>query len=99
MAQTHRVGVASRFIRGTGSELWWPHYPDNDLFNSIGNLLGKPAASVLPVNPKPHRMLQISGHVEITWTETKLAPSRDGTGRAAWFIPDVIRTVTGGGDT
>lgn len=89
-ADTSHRGGDPGFVRLRGGNLWWPDYPGNNLFNSIGNLLVDPAASLLFLDPEHERVLQLSGHAEVDWS-TPSQPDADGeTGRIVRFAPEVL---------
>jgi predicted pyridoxine 5'-phosphate oxidase superfamily flavin-nucleotide-binding protein len=81
---SHRGGPAG-LVRHDGPALWWPDYPGNDLFNSLGNLAVDPQAALLFVDFDAGRRLQLSGTAEVAWAE----PGRNGadgvTGRSVRF--------------
>ena len=78
---SHRGGSPG-FVRvDDGSRLWWPDYPGNNLFNSLGNIAVNPEASLLFFNFETGRTLQVSGTAAIDW-DAAGRPGDDGqTGR------------------
>src|ERR1700691_1936302 len=84
-SDTSHRGGAPGFVRVDGDRLWWPDYPGNNLFNSFGNLVVDPEASLLFFDFDSGRTLQLSGTAEVHWD----APGRPGddgqTGRRAVF--------------
>lgn len=85
---SHRGGSPG-FVRvdEDGGRLWWPDYPGNNLFNSLGNLAVNPEASLLFLDFDSGRTLQLSGTAEIEWVAAG-QPGDDGeTGRRVVFTP------------
>jgi predicted pyridoxine 5'-phosphate oxidase superfamily flavin-nucleotide-binding protein len=84
---SHRGGTPG-FVRvEDDGVLWWPDYPGNNMFNSLGNLAEDPTAALLFVDFTTGAALHLSGRAEIAWTE-EAAPGDDGgTGRRAKFTP------------
>jgi uncharacterized protein len=83
---SHRGGPAG-FVRVDAGTLWWPDYPGNNMFNSLGNLAVDPAASMLFVDFGTGQTLHLSGAAEVEWAEPG-APGDDGfTGRRIRFTP------------
>jgi uncharacterized protein len=81
---SHRGGPAG-FVRVEAGTLWWPDYPGNNMFNSLGNLAVDPAASMLFVDFGTGQTLHLSGVAEIEWAEPG-SPGDDGfTGRRIRF--------------
>ncbi|MGE0844332.1 pyridoxamine 5'-phosphate oxidase family protein [Pseudonocardia sp.] len=90
---SHRGGPAG-FVRVEDeTHLWWPDYPGNNMFNSLGNLHADPAAALLFVDFATGGMLHLSGTAQVQWTD---AAGDDGdTGRRVRFT--VERVVSGVG--
>lgn len=88
---SHRGGAAG-FVRLDGtSRLWWPDYPGNNLFNSLGNLAADPEAALLFVNFPGGRALQLSGTAGVEWDHAGEPGDDAGTGRRVVFtIQDLI---------
>lgn len=57
---SHRGG-APGFVRVDESGFWWPDYPGNNLFNSLGNLAVNPEAALLFFHFTAGRILHLSG--------------------------------------
>jgi uncharacterized protein len=86
---SHRGG-APGFVRVEGSQLWWPDYPGNNLFNSFGNLAVNPEAALLFLDFVTGRTLQLSGTAQVEWNEPG-QPGDDGhTGRLVRFTPEQV---------
>lgn len=85
---SHRGGPAG-FVRaepsaGGAQRLWWPDYPGNNMFNSLGNLAVDPAASLLFLDFAGRRALHLSGSAALGWD--RFGPGDDaGTGRRVEF--------------
>jgi predicted pyridoxine 5'-phosphate oxidase superfamily flavin-nucleotide-binding protein len=85
---SHRGGPAG-FVRVEDDRtLWWPDYPGNNMFNSLGNVAIDPTAAVLFVDFATGRTLHLSGRAGLEATEAG-APGDDGhTGRRVRFRLD-----------
>jgi uncharacterized protein len=90
---SHRGGSPG-FVRvEEDGRLWWPDYPGNNLFNSLGNIAVDPEASLLFFDFETGRTLQLSGTAEIEW-DAAGGPGDDGhTGRRVVFT---VRHVAAG---
>jgi uncharacterized protein len=89
---SHRGG-APGFVHVGDTEIWWPDYPGNNMFNSFGNLAVDPAAALLFADFGTSRTLQLSGTAVVEWTEPGAAGDDGGTGRRVRFTPG--RVVAG----
>lgn len=89
---SHRGG-APGFVRAAPGHLWWPDYPGNNMFNSLGNLSADPTAALLFLDFRAGIALQLSGEAEVNWSDP--AAGEDGsTGRRVRFVPQrVISTA------
>ena len=89
-ADTSHRGGEPGFVRWVDGELWWPDYPGNNLFNSIGNLVVNPAASLLFLDDEHGTRVQLSGRGVVEWIPDS-GPHADGeTGRRIRFVPEEI---------
>ncbi|TGD87602.1 pyridoxamine 5'-phosphate oxidase [Mycolicibacterium sp. CH28] len=92
---SHRGGPAG-FVRTEDDRLWWPDYPGNNLFNSLGNLAVDPTAAVLFLDFRTGATLQLSGVAALTWDDEHddEGPS---TGRGVMFTPRrvVVTDISG----
>jgi predicted pyridoxine 5'-phosphate oxidase superfamily flavin-nucleotide-binding protein len=86
---SHRGGPAG-FVRVEGATLWWPDYPGNNMFNSLGNLAVDPAAGMLFVDFAAGETLHLSGTAEVEWDEPGSAGDDGHTGRRIRFTPRKI---------
>jgi len=75
---SHRGGPPG-FVHVDGDTLWWPDYPGNNMFNSLGNLAVDPTATLLFVDFGTGATLHVSGKAAVEW----VTPSDidGGTGR------------------
>ncbi|WP_116198427.1 pyridoxamine 5'-phosphate oxidase family protein [Amycolatopsis circi] len=89
---SHRGG-APGFVRVEGNALWWPDYPGNNLFNSLGNLAANPEAALLFFDFATGQALQVSGTAAIEWGEAGRSGDDGYTGRIVRF--EVRRIVSG----
>jgi hypothetical protein len=81
---SHRGGPPG-CVRVDGGQLWWPDYPGNNMFNSLGNLAVDPEAALLFLDFDTGRTLQLTGAAEVQWAEPG-EPGDDGhTGRRVRF--------------
>jgi predicted pyridoxine 5'-phosphate oxidase superfamily flavin-nucleotide-binding protein len=81
---SHRGGGAG-FLRWQGSSLWWPDYPGNNLFNSLGNLHVDPEAALLVPDFERHLALHLHGTAKLVVTGS--ADDEGHTGRRIVFSP------------
>jgi uncharacterized protein len=63
---SHRGG-RSGFVAVTGDNLTIPDYPGNHYYNTLGNLLGEPRASLLFLDFESGDLLQLQGIAEVDW--------------------------------
>ncbi len=95
-ADTSHKGGPAGFVRSEGSSLWWPDYAGNNLFNSMGNLVLDPTASLLFLDFTAGTALHLSGRAEVEWLAAG-SPGDDGdTGRRIRFHPEqAVSRATG----
>jgi predicted pyridoxine 5'-phosphate oxidase superfamily flavin-nucleotide-binding protein len=86
---SHRGG-APGFVRVDDPGLWWPDYPGNNMFNSLGNLTVNPAAALLFVDFGTGGTLHLTGTATVEWIESGVAGDDAGTGRRVRFVPRAI---------
>lgn len=77
---SHRGG-APGFVRVAGDRLWWPDYPGNNLFNSLGNLQSDPHAALYVPDFESGRGLHLSGTAELVLAPPGQDAAPDETGR------------------
>jgi predicted pyridoxine 5'-phosphate oxidase superfamily flavin-nucleotide-binding protein len=64
---SHRGGRPG-FVRVLDERtLEFPDYPGNNMFNSLGNLVGYPRAGLLFVDFERGDLLQLTGHAQVLW--------------------------------
>jgi hypothetical protein len=80
---SHRGGPPG-FVRVDGDQLWWPDYPGNNMFNSMGNIQVDPTTSLLFVDFATGDTLHLSGTATIEWDHFD---DEGGTGRRVRFTP------------
>ena len=74
---SHRGGREG-FVRvDTPERLWWPDYPGNNMFNSLGNLAVDDEAALLFVDFTTGATLHISGTARVQWSPRSVAFSID----------------------
>jgi uncharacterized protein len=91
---SHRGGPPGFVRSADGGGLWWPDYPGNNLFNSLGNLAVDPAAALLFLDFNTARTLQLSGTAEVDWAAVALPGDEGRAGRRVTFA--VQRVVARG---
>ncbi|POR56696.1 pyridoxamine 5'-phosphate oxidase family protein [Bosea psychrotolerans] len=69
---SHRGGRPG-FVGIDGEVLSVPDFAGNNYFNTLGNLLRDPRASLLFIDFENGAMLQLQGHVEIVWSGPEVA--------------------------
>lgn len=84
---SHRGGPAG-FVRvDDDGGLWWPDYPGNNMFNSLGNLAVDPTAAMLFVDFATGDTVQLTGTAAVDWTRSGVPGDDGGTGRRVRFMP------------
>jgi predicted pyridoxine 5'-phosphate oxidase superfamily flavin-nucleotide-binding protein len=78
---SHRGGEAG-FLRLEGSVITVPDYAGNRYFNTLGNLLREPRASLLIVDFARGDILQLQGVARVLWQEHGMA--EDARAQRAW---------------
>ncbi|TDD70646.1 pyridoxamine 5'-phosphate oxidase [Jiangella aurantiaca] len=85
---SHRGGPAG-FVRVDDHQtLWWPDFPGNNMFNSLGNLAVDPAAALLFVDFTTGRTLHLAGQAVLETTASGVAGDDGHTGRRVRFHLD-----------
>ena len=67
--------------------LWWPDYPGNNMFNSMGNLAENAEAALLFVDFDGGTALHLTGRAEVACIDESSPGDDGGTGRRVRFIP------------
>jgi uncharacterized protein len=93
-ADTSHKGGRPGFVRLDGQQLWWPDYPGNNLFNSMGNIAENPEAALLFLDFDAGTVLQLSGSAQLEWTDAGVSGDDADTGRRIRFTPNHIVTGT-----
>jgi predicted pyridoxine 5'-phosphate oxidase superfamily flavin-nucleotide-binding protein len=89
---SHRGGP-SGFVRVEDDRsLWWPDYPGNNMFSSLGNIAVDPVAALLFVDFATGRTLHLTGRAILDLAAPGEAADDGGTGRRIEFHVDA-RTV------
>ncbi len=94
-ADTSHRGGAPGFVRVENGDIWWPDYPGNNLFNSLGNIVVDPSAALLFLDFEAGAALQISGKANLEWISPEAVGDDRETGRRTRFKPSEVVTVTG----
>ena len=89
---SHRGGPAG-FVHIENDRIWWPDYPGNNLFNSLGNLTVDPTSALLFIDFPTGTTLQLTGTATMIWNEEK-SQDESHTGRQVTFTPQHV-VVTG----
>ena len=69
---SHRGGKPGFVHVLSPSELLWPDYSGNNMFQTLGNLALNPACGLLFLDFESGRTLQLSGRAEILWNDPRL---------------------------
>jgi uncharacterized protein len=83
---SHRGGRPG-FVRIDGTDIWWPDYPGNNMFNSMGNIAANPEAALLFINFTTGETLRLSGTATLEWSAPGGRGDDGDTGRAVRFRP------------
>jgi predicted pyridoxine 5'-phosphate oxidase superfamily flavin-nucleotide-binding protein len=94
-ADTSHRGGAPGFVRVEDGTLWWPDYPGNNMFNSLGNIIIEPAAALLFLDFTARRALQVSGTAVVEWVSPGSPGDDGGTGRRVRLTPTRVAATTG----
>jgi predicted pyridoxine 5'-phosphate oxidase superfamily flavin-nucleotide-binding protein len=86
---SHRGGSPG-FVRVDGDTLWWPDYPGNNMFNSLGNVAVDPRAALLFVDFASGATLHLSGTATIEWLTPGVRGDDGATGRRVRFTVDAV---------
>jgi predicted pyridoxine 5'-phosphate oxidase superfamily flavin-nucleotide-binding protein len=86
---SHRGGPPG-FVRAEDGHLWWPDYPGNNMFNTLGNLAVDPAAALLFCDFATGQTLHLSGTAAADWTAPGIPGDDGGTGRRVRFTPRAL---------
>jgi predicted pyridoxine 5'-phosphate oxidase superfamily flavin-nucleotide-binding protein len=89
---SHRGGSPG-FVRIEGDTLWWPDYPGNNMFNSLGNLAVDDTAALLFVDFDSGRTIQLSGTASVEWTQPGARGDDGMTGRRVRFGIEHVATA------
>ncbi|MGD9528964.1 pyridoxamine 5'-phosphate oxidase family protein [Pseudonocardia sp.] len=93
-ADTSHRGGAAGFVRVERDGLWWPDYPGNNMFNSLGNIAANPVAALLFLDFGSGTSLQVSGPARLDWTPRGVGGDDGGTGRRVHVRPErVVHTA------
>ncbi len=97
---SHRGGPPG-FVRVESGRLWWPDYPGNNMFNSLGNLAADPTAALLFLDFGAGTAVQLSGTASVRWSDPAAVGDDGGTGRRVQFVPRrvVSTALPGVGET
>jgi predicted pyridoxine 5'-phosphate oxidase superfamily flavin-nucleotide-binding protein len=89
---SHRGGPAG-FVRVEAGRLWWPDYPGNNLFTSLGNLTVDPEAALLFLDQDRGLALHVHGHADLQQVDVGSAGDDGQTGRRVELTVDrVVRS-------
>jgi predicted pyridoxine 5'-phosphate oxidase superfamily flavin-nucleotide-binding protein len=81
---SHRGGPRG-FVRVSADTLWWPDYPGNNMFTSLGNLATDPSAALAFFDFDRGRTLHLSGQARLRRTDENAPGDDAGTGRGVVF--------------
>lgn len=89
---SHRGGPAG-FVRVEEDHtLWWPDYPGNNMFNSLGNLAVDPTASLLLPDFGAGHSLHLTGRAALEIIDVGASGDDGFTGRVVRFTTDLVTT-------
>lgn len=86
-------GEPPGFVRVERGQLWWPDYPGNNLFHSMGNIVEDPSTALLFMDFRTRTSLQLSGRSVIEWVPLGGRGDDGCTGRRVRFTPERIRSA------
>jgi uncharacterized protein len=86
---SHRGGPPG-FVRPRETGLWWPDYPGNNMFNSLGNLAVDDTAALLFLDFATGATLHLSGTASLEWAGPDVAPDAMETGRRVTFSLEAL---------
>ena len=86
---SHRGGPPG-VVRIDGPDFWWPDYPGNNMFNSLGNLAVDPTAALLFTDFITGAVLHLSGTAATDWGRPGDPGDDGGTGRRVRFTPAAV---------
>ncbi|HEX3814628.1 MAG TPA: pyridoxamine 5'-phosphate oxidase family protein [Mycobacteriales bacterium] len=86
---SHRGGTPG-FVRVDGTSLWWPDYPGNNMFNSLGNIAIDDTTALLFLDFATGGTLHLSGTAAVEWTAPGARGDDGGTGRRTRFTPQHV---------
>ncbi|MCM9083046.1 pyridoxamine 5'-phosphate oxidase family protein [Streptomyces spororaveus] len=81
---SHRGGPPG-FVRVEDDSLWWPDYPGNNMFNSLGNLAVDSAAALVFADFATGHAVHLSGTAVLEWSPDGSDDDEGGTGRRVRF--------------
>jgi predicted pyridoxine 5'-phosphate oxidase superfamily flavin-nucleotide-binding protein len=91
---SHRGGTPG-FVRVDDDRtLWWPDYPGNNMFTSLGNLAIDPVAALLFLDFVAGRALHLTGRAELEQVPLGAPGDDGGTGRRVRFQLDRRTSTT-----
>jgi uncharacterized protein len=90
---SHRGGSPGFVRMQSPSQLWWPDYPGNNMFNSFGNLAVDDEAALLFVDFETGGCLHLSGKAEVQWTRPGDDGDDGGVGRRVVFSIESVVAV------
>lgn len=91
---SHRGGPAGFVKVESPTRLWWPDYPGNNMFNSLGNLMVDDETALLFVDVATGASIQLTGSAQAQWSTTDAG---EGAGRGVAFQVDSVVAVAPAG--
>lgn len=89
---SHRGGPPG-FVRVVSpTRLWWPDFPGNNMFNSLGNLAVDDEAALLFADFTSGATVQMSGTARLRWTQPGAPGDDGGAGRRVEFAVAAVIT-------
>ena len=74
---SHRGGDPGFITVENDRRLWWPDYPGNNMFSTLGNMEAYPPAGLLFVDFDGGAVLQITGTGHVLWEDDRLVAMKD----------------------
>jgi len=74
------------------TQIIWPDYAGNKMFNTLGNIVANPRAALLFLDFEGNRTLQLAGRAEIVWDKAQVAPYEGAERLLVFEVEQVIET-------
>jgi hypothetical protein len=91
---SHRGGDPGFITVESDRRLWWPDYPGNNMFNTLGNVVAHPPAGLLFVDFDGGTVLQLTGTGRVVWEDDRLTALNQAE-RLVEFEISAVREIPG----